>query len=109
MASARTRGATLLSLSNGFVRSDALHLDLLAAHLVLDSLYVIASFPLNDDFFGDVNRLSHYSFLGGFGDFDSLVGPVEVTHVVGIGNRATKNASVLFVQGHLRFHGRFGY
>ena len=97
-----------MSLScDGFGVGHALHFDLLAAHLIPQRLDVIASFPLNDHFFRDMNRLGDHRLLSRFGNLNSLVGPIDILYVIGIGDRASQNTSVFFMQGHLRFHRLF--
>src|SRR5260370_38589386 len=65
---------------------------------------MIASFPLNYDFFRDVNGLSNYWFFGCFSNFNGLVRPVDIAYEIGVGTRASNHPRVLFMQGHLGFH-----
>src|SRR5215469_9020184 len=88
---------------------DFFYLDLLAAYTVANCLGALRTFSTEGDLFHHARRLAYNRYLGGLGDRVFLIAPINIRHVVWIGDVPANHFCVLFVQIDLRLDWPFGY
>src|SRR5215467_8677202 len=85
------------------------HFDLLTTNRIANGFDTVRPAPADHYFLSDSRCLVDHGLFGGFGNFDRLVLPVDISGQLRIAHCSTGYYAVFFVQGDLLLYRLFGY